>query len=90
LPSNTNTTNYTYSAGPTGVAPDGTQWSVILTLEAIAGSAFTDDTAWTLHDALMTALTSVGWALTPNDVSLLKQTFDDTTYNGNTTQKTFV
>lgn len=89
MSSNTNITEYDYSAGPQGNTAEGTSYSVNVSIEVQAGSDFTDSSAWTLHDALLTALQSVGWPVVAGDISITKLVLDDTQYSSNTSAKTF-
>jgi hypothetical protein len=88
----TNNTTYNFNGQANGTTAGGTGWAAILILQAVVapGSTdFTDETSFTLQNALITALASVGWSATPADITLSKTVFDDTLTQADPSTNTF-
>jgi hypothetical protein len=93
MPQTTNNTTYAYNGQANGTTPGGTQWSVTLVMQAAVapGSTdFTDADSFTLLDDVTTLFSGIGWTIPAGYISVSKTDFNDTLYNGDETNKTYV
>lgn len=89
MSSNLSVTQYNIGVGAYGTTEGGTSYSLTLSGQVSAGADFADADAWTLRDALLTALKSVGWDVADTAVSLSKVALNDTSYDTDTATKAF-